>query len=92
MTPEQKDMIVTEHFREFCAKVASEVGTHPLGAILIVEWPDSSGSMALQLLPDLPRPMMLKIIDGLSRKFSGLIQRMKTMVNTAPAEKKDIVQ
>jgi len=93
VTPEQKDMIVREHFEEFCVKVAGEAGTSPVGAILVVEWPDSSGSMAVQMLPNLARPMMLKVIDSLSRKFAGAVQRMKTMVNTTKApvvEKKEI--
>lgn len=82
MNKEQLDALVEEHFAEFCSKIARESGVSPLASLLIVEWPDTNGSLSFQAQAALPKPVMMKILDELRRKVGIVTDRLKRQINT----------
>ncbi len=81
MNPERPDELLNEKLTELCKELANEYGSPPMGAILIVEWPNGQGGSSVSLMGGIERATGLKIVNSLAVKFSATISSIKAQIN-----------
>ena len=75
------DELLNEKLTALCKELANEHGSPPMGAVLIVEWPNGLGGSSVSLMGGIERSTGLKIVDSLARKFSATISSLKAAIN-----------
>jgi len=75
------DSLLNEKLTRLCEELANEHGSPPMGAVLVVEWPNGLGGSACSLMGGVERSTGLKIADSLGRKFNASIGSLKAAIN-----------